>query len=167
MTNQSKDAGFLNTLEGCYNRLQGGCILTIVNVAFVLLFGWLYYTFSGNQALAQNGESATGVVVALEESGDPEGGCCVYTPLVEFSVSGQRYTFEGGVASDPPAYEVGEQVAVLYDPNDPETADIESLVASAPVWLVVGMALVVLVAIVINFFFIRSIWRGEPIDPEG
>ena len=37
---------------------------------------------------------------------------------------GKTYSFEGDTASDPPQYEVNEKVSVLYDPSDPNTAQI-------------------------------------------
>lgn len=48
-------------------------------------------------------------------------------PLVVFTVEGQRYYYTGS-ASHPPAFEVGESVEMLYNPNAPSDARINTLV---------------------------------------
>ena len=40
--------------------------------------------------------------------------------------SGNPVEFTGSVGSSPPAFDVGEPVAVLYDPAEPEEARIDS-----------------------------------------
>ncbi len=99
-------------------------------------------------------------VVRLNEQSDAEGGCCTYVPVIDFKVSDQIYTFEGDNASYPPAYEVGEQVNVLYDPTNPNTAQIDSLFErwAFPVIIIPAM---IFTAAVLNFFMIRAWRRGE------
>jgi hypothetical protein len=167
MANQSNGPDFWSTMEGCYNRLHGGCVLMIANVLFVVAFAWVYYAFSNDLALSRSGQSTTGIVVSLHESYSEDRSCCVYTPVVEFDHSGQTYTFQSSLATSPPRYQVGEQVSVLYHPDNPELADIEGTFTSSPLFPAAGLGLIVVLALVINFFFIRSIWRGEPIDKEG
>lgn len=47
-------------------------------------------------------------------------------PIVEYDVQGKQFTVEGAVSSSPPAYSVGEEVTVLYRPDDPSVARINS-----------------------------------------
>ena len=50
-----------------------------------------------------------------------------YSPEVEFtSDDGQLISFVSSSSSNPPSYSVGEQVSVLYDPQSPYTAQINS-----------------------------------------
>jgi hypothetical protein len=106
--------------------------------------------------------TTTGTVVRLEESNSSEGGCCVYSPVIEFNADGQIHSFEGGNASDPPAYEVGEVVNVIYDPADPGTAQINKWTERwlFPILIIPAM---IVTAVILNFFMIRAWMRGEPI----
>lgn len=99
----------------------------------------------------------------MEESSSSEGGCCVYSPVVEFNVNGQTYTFESGNASDPPAYQVGDVVEVRYDPTAPSTAQIDSYFErwAFPVCIIPSMTLA---ALVLNIYMFRAFRRGESLD---
>ena len=48
------------------------------------------------------------------------------SPLVEYHVGGKRFTIQSAVSSSPPAYIVGEKVSILYRPDDPTKAQINS-----------------------------------------
>ena len=57
-----------------------------------------------------------------------------YRPRVSFrTADGQRFTFESEVATSPPAYQVGEQVTVCYQPAHPADARIHSFIQ---LWLI-------------------------------
>lgn len=81
-------------------------------------------------------------------------------PVIDFSVNGQVYTFEGDNASYPPAYEVGEQVNVRYDPTNPNTVQIDSFFER---WIfpIIIIPSIILAAVILNFFMIRAWRRGE------
>jgi hypothetical protein len=67
----------------------------------------------------------TGIVDSVSKKAAAAKAVAVCTrPIIEFEANGQTYSFEGGNASYPPAYDVGEEVSVLYDPADPNTAQI-------------------------------------------
>ncbi len=57
-----------------------------------------------------------------------------YTPIVSYEWEGVFYEARGQVASNPPAFEIGEEVNVLVNPNDPSAAVIDSFVER---WLIV------------------------------
>jgi hypothetical protein len=60
------------------------------------------------------------------------------TPVVRFETAdGVSHTFRGRVSSNPPAFDVGEQVEVLYDPADPGDARLRG-----PMQLWFGFAVV-------------------------
>ncbi|OAI53372.1 hypothetical protein AYO44_16030 [Planctomycetaceae bacterium SCGC AG-212-F19] len=65
-----------------------------------------------------------GTVVAFEGGNSARGP--VSKPVVEYHVAGQTYRFTGRVATNMPIHAVGDQVAVLYKPNEPGTAFIDS-----------------------------------------
>ena len=48
------------------------------------------------------------------------------SPVVDYEVNGKQFTFQSSVSSTPPAYFVGEKVRVLYRPDNPASAQINS-----------------------------------------
>lgn len=145
------------------NRLQIGCWTIFFNLFFAGFCLWGAYAGYTSWKLDNEGATTTGIVVELEESDDSEGGCCVYSPVIEFEANGQTFTFEGDNASYPPAYEVGEQVEVIYNPADPGTAQINKWTER---WLfpIIIIPVMILAALILNFFMIRSFIRNEPMD---
>lgn len=150
-----------NTL-GCVERLRSGCMLVGFSLLFLFFVALFLYFANRDYRLDQVGVVTVGTVIGLEESDSAEGGCCVYSPVVEFKVNEQTYAFSSSNASDPPRYEIGEQVSVQYDPNNPKRADIES----SSSWLLwVGLAgLFVVIMLGLNVWGGQRIWRGEAID---
>ena len=63
-----------------------------------------------------------------------------YYPLVEFvAQNGQRHTVQLGEGSFPPAYEIGDQVTILYEPDRALDARIKSSASSALMWVLPGI----------------------------
>jgi hypothetical protein len=144
-------------VAGVANRAQIGCWTILMNLFFAGFCLWgVYAAYTGWQ-LQTRGQTTTGTVIRMEESHTTDGGCCVYSPVIEFDVSGQTFSFEGGNASDPPKYKVGEVVPIRYDPADPSTAQIDSYFErwAMPVCLIPAM---IVAALVMNFYMIRA-WR--------
>src|SRR5215207_1875918 len=152
----------LNSVGRGANRLQTGCWIVFGNLFFAAFCLWGVYAGYTSWRLQNEGMTTTGTVVRLEESNSSEGGCCVYSPVIEFNADGQTHSFEGGNASDPPAYEVGEVVNVIYDPVDPGTAQINKWTERwlFPILIIPAM---IVTAVILNFFMIRAWMRGEPI----
>jgi hypothetical protein len=150
---------------GVANRLQIGCWTIFFNLFFAGFCLWGVYAGYVSWKLDNEGVTTTGIVVSLDESDDSEGGCCVYSPVIEFEAGGQTYSFDGGNASNPPAYEVGEEVNVIYDPASPDTAQINKWTER---WLfpIIIVPVMILAALILNFFMIRSFWRNDPIHTE-
>lgn len=154
-----------NTAEkaaGVANRIQIGCTILFANLFFAGFCLWgVYAAYTGWQ-LQSKGETTPGTVIKMEESSTPEGGCCVYSPVIEFDVNGESYSFEGDTASDPPAYKVGEVVDVRYDPRDPNTAQIDSYFErwAFPVCIIPAM---IFASLLVNFFMFRAWRRNQPV----
>jgi len=147
---------------GAVSRLQLGCWIVFANLFLAAFCLWGAYAAYTSWKLDQEGETTTGRVVRLEESSDGDGGCCVYSPVIEFEVDGQTYSFEGDNASYPPAYDVGEEIKVIYHPNDPITAQINKFTER---WLfpLIIIPAMLFTALIVNFFLIRSFWRNDTI----
>jgi hypothetical protein len=152
----------LDAVEKGASRLQVGCWIIFGNLFLAAFCLWGVYAAYTSWRLQNEGVTTTGTVVRLEESNSSEGGCCVYSPVIEFSANGQTHSFEGGNASDPPAYDVGEVVNVIYDPADPATAQINKWTERwlFPILIIPAM---IVTALILNFFMIRAWIRGEHI----
>ncbi len=98
-----------------------GVIFTIVGLA--LVFGALY-AYKSQQKFLSGAVASTGTVTALEFSRSRKGGGS-YHPVVEFQTPESRtYSFRSEMGSRPPAYEVGEQVEIRYNPQNPTDAKL-------------------------------------------
>jgi hypothetical protein len=155
----------LNTAEKVgsgLNKLYIGCAVIFANLFFAAFCLWGVYALFTAYKLENTGSITTGTVIEMEESSTNEGGCCVYSPVIEFQVNGQTYTFDGGNASNPPAYQVGETVPVIYDPTDPDTAQINKW---SERWLfpLIIIPAMILGALITTFFLVRAWRRNESI----
>jgi hypothetical protein len=161
--NFDKAVNVVEKAAGAANRLYLGCGILFANLFFAGFCLWGAYAGYISWTLEQNGETTTGTVVQLEESDDSEGGCCVYSPVIEFEANGQTYSFEGDNASYPPAYEVGEEVSILYDPANPDTAQINKWTER---WLfpIIIIPAMLFAALLVNFFLIRAFWRNDYVE---
>ena len=93
---------------------------------------------------------ASGTVVGFQGTGDPEG---TVEPVIQFEpATGGLIKFSDRVASNPPEYDVGDVVAVKYNPERPSMARINKIsrlyftpgvltIVSAPI---VGLGLLLL-----------------------
>jgi hypothetical protein len=141
------------------NRLYIGCVTILANLFFMAFCLWGVYAAYVSWQLETSGETTTGVVVRLTEQSDANGGCCAYVPVVEFEAGGTTYSFDGDTASDPPEYEINEKVSVLYDPSDPNTAQINKFSERwiMPIILIPAM---IFASIILTFFMVRA-WRRD------
>ncbi|MGE5775690.1 MAG: DUF3592 domain-containing protein [Chloroflexota bacterium] len=150
----------LKAVEKGASRLQIGCWAVFANLFFAAFCLWGAYAAYTGWQLQTKGMTTDGTVVKLNEQSDSDGGCCTYVPVVDFEVDQQVYTFEGDTASYPPAYKVGEQVDVRYDPTNPNTGQIDSLFErwAFPVIIIPAM---ILTALILNIVMFRAWQRGE------
>lgn len=77
------------------------------------------------RAFLATAKSTPGSVIELVQSTDSEGGSSL-APKVRYMVADRPYEFTGSVASNPPAYQTGESVTVLYDPSNPGHGRIDA-----------------------------------------
>lgn len=118
-------------------------VFTGVAVLMLLIAG----VASANNILKINREeSAPGIVVDMtkrleydENDFDRVIGETYY-PVVEFTAKdGKRREVQLSEGSFPPAYEVGDDVTILYEPDHPLDARIQSFGSSALMWILPGI----------------------------
>jgi hypothetical protein len=148
---------------GCFESLRGGCMLGLWNCFFLGFIALMVYFFWSSFMLATQGEITTGRVIGMDESDSD--GSTLYSPIFEYTVGGQRYEVNSGIASDPPSYRVGEEIPVRYLPTNPQLAEVDSPLNSP--WLFGGgVAILGIAMVALNVVGMRRIWRGESIDDE-
>lgn len=99
-------------------------ILAVATIAALLLTRQSF-------ELAFQGEKTTGQVIGLVQSTDSEGGT-FYSPVVTFTIGERTLQIQGQTASYPPAYRVGEEVEVVYNPDNISKAAINKF---SELWL--------------------------------
>ncbi|HEX8353512.1 MAG TPA: DUF3592 domain-containing protein [Pyrinomonadaceae bacterium] len=151
--------------EGCWWHVRSGCLLLLLNLMWVAMLGAAYYYGRTSWALSRGGSTAEGTVVALKVSPATQDSGVTYAPVVRYEVGGRAHTFTSNNSSNPPAYRVGERVAVLYDPGYPTRARIDNWWELWLMPVLLGGAAVI-VAVVVNGMAIRFAMRGGHFD-EG
>ncbi len=98
-------------------------------LAIIFTFATVFWGYS-NFRFALEAKRGEGVVVEIKEHTRraKRKQKKSYHPVVEFVVAdGSRQRFESQVGTNPASHVVGEEVAVLYDPNNPKKAIINGL----------------------------------------
>lgn len=73
---------------------------------------------------------ASGTVIELQRRQSSSDDGPSYYPVVRFTdASGKDVTFTSSTGSNPPSNREGDKVAVLYDPNNPDEAELDSFFA--------------------------------------
>ncbi|MBU0485074.1 MAG: DUF3592 domain-containing protein [Proteobacteria bacterium] len=92
------------------------------------LFAGGWYLYLDLQGFSGKALSVQGEVVRLESrsnSGSNAGGPTYY-PVIRFLANGEKkVSFTDKIGSNPPLYQIGDQVKVLYDPESPGKAIID------------------------------------------
>lgn len=112
-------------------------------VAFVLLMVAGFSTISTLQKLGRE-KSAPGIVVEVVKQRhvdiETDNVSYYYYPVVEFKAEdGKRRTIQLNEGSNPPSYDAGDEVTILYEPEKPNDARIKSFGSSALMWILPGI----------------------------
>jgi hypothetical protein len=107
-------------------------------------------------------KTTTGVVLDMVVRRDSEGNEYYY-PVVEFKLADGRFQrLETAEGHYPPAYYAGQQVQVLYDPDQPLYARIKSTSSTITRWTMSIIFAVLGIAFVAASFFVRWILKEVP-----
>jgi len=110
-----------------------GLLFLIIGIA-VLVYGIV--TAVKQVRKSARGVPATGTVVDLVKKVFNPGSAGVYCPVVQFTTSnGQPIRFESDFGTMPASQQVGQTIAVRYDPANPQAAEVDSTTAN---WFVPG-----------------------------
>jgi hypothetical protein len=96
-------------------------ISALIGLAF---FIGAWFSYKSTTDFLDRAEDAEGEVIEMIRSRSDDS--YTYKPVVEFTTpSGVQIEFTSSTSSNPPSYDVGEIVDVLYDPEDPNNARID------------------------------------------
>ena len=101
--------------------------LTLGNV-FSLVGGLLaligVFLFIRTRIFIGKAQKVKGIVIQMVYSHSSEGGGG-YAPVYQFkTVDGQTIVIQDSLSSNPPRFQVGQKIEVLYDPGNPQKARI-------------------------------------------
>ncbi|MBX2954729.1 MAG: DUF3592 domain-containing protein [Cyclobacteriaceae bacterium] len=106
----------------------GGCIVFGMRalMVFFLIFTFAFYAIAIGLLVYFNSytgkaDNVTGIVVSFREN---ENGS--QAPVVEYTWKNEVKRYESTMYSSPPDYQIGDQVPLLVNPEDPEVAVIDS-----------------------------------------
>lgn len=128
-----------------------GSMFLVIGVGF----SWSSYS------LLTVAKRSEGTVIKLVQNGQQarHGNRAGVAPVVEFFLEGNRHEFQSWLSTSPPQFDVGDKVTVLYDPNDPRRAGIESFVT---LWLFptifggIGVVMLVVATVILVVSWLRA-----------
>jgi len=111
-------------MKSPYNFIEQFTLPVFFCIIGIGLLAGSLFIFGNTQELIKKSNSTTGVVIELIQERSIRGGS-KYHPLISFETQkGESIQFTLPYGSSPPEYRVGENVTVLYDPNNPYNARI-------------------------------------------
>lgn len=121
--------------------------LPVLLIAGVLLFalGWNIRTNLERQMAIMIPAQGVVVEVVARTANTNSGNRTFYYPVVEYrTATGELIRFESTLGGNPPAFQTGDDVEVLYDPQTPQSALINTWENWLPVYVFVGAGSVML-----------------------
>jgi hypothetical protein len=128
-------------------------VLVILGIIFM---GVAIAMFYFDQKAINTFTKTTGEVIALANTSDGEGAS--YAPVVAFQWEGRELTFQSSTSSNPPGFQVGEEVELYVNPVNPYDVLINSFGQRFTGMLIFGFMGIVFLGIpgVIRLFFLKK-----------
>ena len=121
----------------------------VFSIIGACLLAGAIYLYIDKQAFLEKAETAQGTVIEMIPKRSKDS--TTYSPVVSFTTkSGQQINYTSSTSSNPPSYDVGENVQIFYDPANPNDAEINGFFS---LWL----GVIILGFIGIVFFLIGSL----------
>ncbi len=89
----------------------------------ILMLATCFYLFYNSTQFAKRAIPVMGRVVDYDSyysTNDDGGGSTMYTPIYEYTYYGNKKTFQSSVSSSSRDFDIGEEVEILVDPDDPD-----------------------------------------------
>lgn len=119
-----------------------GLVFGLIGAAMLSVIIYLYIS---HQNFLQRAVPAIGVVVSSP-----------HQPVIDYEYNGEMYSYYSSVSSNPPSYEMGEQVEVFVNPDNPNDVIVNTFTER---WFVItlvgGMGLLFFGIGMVTFFAFR------------
>ena len=131
---EAKDSTLLEKLRALKAKQHSGVNvprlagLLFIGIGLIMLISVAYIVMDNNK-LSKRAIVTTGVVLSYSTyfSNDEESsGSTMYTPTFEYSFNGKKYTKQSDLSSSSRVFEIGDEVEILVDPDEPQNALINS-----------------------------------------
>jgi len=101
----------------------------VLGIVFSLFGGLMaiigIFLYSRTRRFIAKGQEVKGRVIEMVYSSDSDGGGG-YSPVYQFkTLEGQDIEIQDSLSSNPPRFQVGQEIQVLYDPENPRKARIK------------------------------------------
>lgn len=133
-------------------RFFGLIFLAGMGLPGIGLLAGSYYFASSTLDFREQAKRTTGVI----EAANP--------PRAKFYVEDREYTVTGSVSSDPPAYQVGEKVEVMYLPGSPDDARLDGFLENWFAATLLGGLGTVFTSVGLGIFFFSGRWTRRLIS---
>ena len=139
-------------------KTKSSIIEYVFAIIGLTLLGGALYLYKDKQAFLKKAEVTQGTVIELLRTKSDNS--ITYCPVVAFTTkAGTKISFSSSVSSNPPSYNEGENVEVLYDPINPNNATIKgfkSLYLGVLIVGIIGTAFFILGFISIRFGYLKQ-----------
>ena len=100
-------------------------LLSLVPVGVgLLLFGIAVFIYIRTRTFINTAQEVKGTVVQMVYRTSSKGGGS-YAPVYQFrTINGQTITVQDSLSSNPPQFQVGQEIDILYNPEDPQKSYI-------------------------------------------
>lgn len=118
--------------------ILAGVGLVLVAVGVVLMLR--------EQAFGRRAVKAQGTIIGVQLPRGKTTSPKARIPVIEFAVSGRKIAFPGRLEANDWTEKLGQPVAILYDPAEPENASLDDGAARysrCAAWMLMGTAVVV------------------------
>lgn len=143
-----------------------GLIFGLVGLAIMIGGG---FALDYSRSFSKDGVQTPGIVVDLDYSRDSDGDGS-YRPVVEYRDSeGRTRTYHSSTGSNPPSYDVGERVTIIYQRDNPTRAIIDGFFDRwfLPVFLLCFGGIFAIVGWGLFYAYFRRRWTVAKLRTRG
>jgi hypothetical protein len=147
----------VNTVYSAGRRIGYFLMGVVFFIAGIAMVGWGYVNVKSKIDGSVYVKTEATVISMREVPATQDAGI-TWAPVLKFKdKKGIEHTFESTVSSDPPAYETGEKVEVLYPEGKPEDVFINSFTEKWLTPILLGVA--GLIMFIVNIWMVFTAFR--------
>ena len=111
-----------------FNSKKAKLILRIIFLTGILELLGAIYLYSSTSEFLTKAKAVNGKVIELVALSSINNNSMTYSPVFQFTdQSGKTHTIQSASSSNPPSYEVGEEVKIFFNPENPNEAKLNEI----------------------------------------